>query len=109
MPWQVVVHPEAEAELRALPRREEDAMLNAIDKLIATGPLLRFPHQSDVRGGDGLRELRPRQGRSPWRALYGRKADVFVVAAIAPEAEVNQRGFDRAIRSATARLAEVED
>lgn len=108
MLWQVVIHPEAEVELRALPRREEVAILNAVDKLIATGTLLRFPHQSDVRGAQGLRELRPRQGRSPWRALYGQKNEVFIVVAIAPEAEVDHRGFDRAIRRATVRLAEAE-
>jgi hypothetical protein len=31
-----------------------------------------------------------------------------MVVAIAPEAQVDQRGFDRAIKRATARLAEVE-
>jgi hypothetical protein len=55
-----------------------------------------------------LRELRPRQGRSPWRALYGQKNEVLIVVATAPEAEVDHRGFDRAIRRATVRLAEAE-
>ena len=51
-----------------------------------------------------LRELRPRGGRSPWRALYERHGSAFVIAAVAPEAEVNSRGFDRAVRLARRRL-----
>ncbi len=39
-------------------------------KLGAYGPLLGYPHTSAVRGAEGLRELRPRAGRSAWRALY---------------------------------------
>ena len=34
------------------------------------GPRLPFPHQSAVKAGGGLAGLRPRGGRSPWRALY---------------------------------------
>ena len=56
-----------------------------------------YPHQSDVRGGAGLRELRPRAGRSRMRALYGRVDD----------AQVDHRGFDRAVRAGVQRLTEV--
>jgi hypothetical protein len=35
--------------------------------------------------------------------------ELFVVAAIAPEAQVDHRGFARAIASATTRLSELED
>jgi hypothetical protein len=47
-------------------------MWRAVDKLRELGPHLPFPHASAVRGneGAGLRELRPRAGRSPWRAIY---------------------------------------
>lgn len=107
MLWKVVVRPDAEAGLHSLPGRELEAMLNAIDKLIATGPALRFPHQSDVRGVQGVRELRPRQGRSAWRGLYGRVGEVYVVAAIGPEAEVDRRGSDRAAASTSPRRASV--
>jgi hypothetical protein len=68
------------------------------------------PHPSDVRGSTGLRELRPRAGRSLWRGLYQRVGpEVFVVAAIAPEAQADHRGFARAIAAATTRLGELED
>jgi len=79
--WQVRFHPEARKEERELPAREKLAMANAIDKLRALGPALPYPHSSDVRGADRLRELRPRAGRSPWRALYRRVGDVMVIAA----------------------------
>lgn len=79
-------------------------MDRAVDKLEAFGPRLPFPHQSDVRGSVDLRELRPRAGRSPWRALYRRTGDVFVIAAIGPEAQANPQGFRRAVRAAVTRL-----
>jgi len=107
--WPVVFHPAAEKELGALPAPDRVAVLHAVEKLAALGPLLPHPHQSDVRGGQGLRELRPRVGRSRMRPLYGRVGDTFVVVAIGPEALVDRRGFDRAVRAAAQRLAEVEE
>ncbi len=70
------------------PAHEQRAVDNAVDKLAAFGPLLAFPHSSNVMGdpGGALRELRPRAGRSPWRCIYQRIGDVFLVAAVAPEA-----------------------
>jgi hypothetical protein len=49
---------------------EKAALINAEAKLAALGPGLPYPHSSAVQGADRLRELRPRGGRSPWRALY---------------------------------------
>lgn len=83
-------------------------MLNAVEKLISLGPVLPFPHQSDVRGMEDLRELRPRAGRSAWRGFYRRIGDVFVIGAIGPEAESDKRGFDRAASDAVARLRSVD-
>ena len=106
--WTVVFHPEAEAELGRLTATERVAMLNAVEKLQALGTTLPFPHQSNVQGATGLRELRPRAGRSRWRGFYGQVRDVFVMAAIGPEANVDPRKFTRAVRVATTRLAEIE-
>ena len=107
--WTVVYHPDAESELDQLPVTERAAMVHAIEKLEALGPRLPFPHQSSVRGHAGsLRELRSRAGRSPWRGLYDRRGDVFVLAAIGPEANVDRRGFDRAVMAALRRLDEIE-
>ena len=102
-------HPGAEKELARLPDGEKLAMHHAVEKLEALGPRLPYPHQSGVKGAEGLRELRPRAGRSPWRALYRQVGGVMVVAAIGPEAKVNQRGFAAAVKRARARLAELEE
>jgi hypothetical protein len=101
--------PEAEDELTALPEPERAAMVNADQKLRALGPQLGAPHTSAVLGIEGtLRELRPRGGRSPWRGLYRRVGQEFLIAAIGPEAEHDRRGFDRAVRKALDRLEKVE-
>lgn len=106
--WSVVFHPKAENELDAVPIKERVAILHAVEKLGAVGPALPFPHQSSVKGAEGLRELRPRGGRSRWRALYGRVGDAFVIIAIAPEALVDPRGFRRAVAAALKRVDEIE-
>jgi ribosome-binding protein aMBF1 (putative translation factor) len=98
--WTVVVHPQAEAELDALPAKEGVAVMHAIEKLVAAGPALPFPHQSGLKGAEGL-QLRPRGGRRQWRPGYGRVGEAFVIAAVGPEALVNARGFRRAVTTAT--------
>lgn len=105
---EVLVHPEAEAELHRLPPNQRVAMLHAFEKLEAVGEHLSHPHSSAVKGAESLRELRPRGGRSPWRAFYRRIEDVMVVAGIGPEAEVDKRGFSRAVKKATDRLWDLE-
>jgi hypothetical protein len=102
--WTVEWHAHAIEELMRLPKDEQAALDHAVEKLATLGPQLPYPHQSAVRGQRGLRELRPRGGRSRWRALYKRRGSAFVIAAIAPEAEVDPRGFDRAARLARRRL-----
>jgi hypothetical protein len=102
--WTVRYLDEASQELDTLPIREQVALVRAVEKLAVLGPRLPYPHQSDVRGAGGLRELRPRGGRSPWRAFYRRIGDAFVIGAIGPEAAVDPRGFDRAVSAANTRL-----
>lgn len=100
---------EAEAELDALPAHEIGAMRNALRKLEAVGDQLGFPDSSAVACvRETLRELRPRAGRSAWRAFYRRVGGVMVIAAIGPEARADRRGFERAARLAVARLAAEE-
>lgn len=109
MVWEVRYHPAAEGERDKLPVRERQAVSTAVEKLEALGPDLPAPHQSHVRGGkSGIRELRPRSGNSPWRPLYRRIGDVFVVLAVGPEAENDRRGFDKAVSRAEDRLTEIE-
>lgn len=106
--WDVEYRPEAERELDGLPGAEIAAIRNAEEKLKALGPMLGHPHTSDVRGADRLRELRPRAGRSPWRALYRQHGSVFVIAAVCPEAKKDPRGFNRGCAAALERLEELE-
>jgi hypothetical protein len=108
--WAVRYHPKARAEADAVPAQERKAVDNAVDKLASLGPLLPFPHSSKVMGdpGGSLRELRPRAGRSPWRCIYQRIGNVFVIGAVAPEAQKDKAGFDRAVSAAKIRLAEIE-
>lgn len=107
--WTVVYLAEADVELTAVPVREAVALTRVVEKLVVLGDQLGYPHSSAIRGAVSLRELRPRGGRSPWRALYRRVGDTFVVAAIAPEAQHDRQGFDRAVRAAVRRLDEIED
>jgi hypothetical protein len=109
-PWAVRYHLKARAEADAIPKQESKAIDNAVDKLASLGPMLPFPHSSKVMGdpGGSLRELRPRAGRSPWRCIYERIGDVFVIGAVGPEAQKNKAGFERAVSAAKARLAEVD-
>ena len=109
-PWSVRFHPAARAEADAVPTQEGKAIDNAVDKLASLGPTLPFPHSSKVMGdpGGSLRELRPRAGRSPWRCIYERIGDVFVIGAVGAEAQKDKAGFDRAVSAAKARLAEIE-
>jgi hypothetical protein len=90
--------------------QEQKAIDGAVDKLASLGPLLPFPHSSKVMGdpGGSLRELRPRAGRSPWRCIYERIGDVFVIGAVGPEAQKNKAGFDSAVDAAKDRLAEID-
>ena len=102
--WEAKYLQEAVEERKRLPTQEMNAMDRAVDKLEAFGPQLPYPHQSDLRGVADLRELRPRAGRSPWRAFYRRVGNAFIIAAIGPEAQANPQGFRRAIRAALRRL-----
>ena len=91
-----------------LPPAEKDAMVHVIELLEENGDRLGHPYTSDVRIAANLRELRPRAGRSPWRAFYRRIGDLIYVGAFGPEAQSNPRGFGQAVRAAEARLDEVE-
>lgn len=101
--------PGARAELGKLPPAERAALYNAVLKLQALGHALGYPHTSNVQQAEGLRELRPRQGRSPWRALYRQYGDNWVIAAICPEAQHDPRGFRRGCAAALERLNDLEE
>src|SRR5688572_13488707 len=105
---ELLLHAEAQEEWSQLPTDEYQAMANALAKLSMLGEQLGFPHTSNVRGAEHIRELRPRGGRSRWRGFYRRIGDRIAVGAIGPEARVDPRGFAKSIERAEARLAELE-
>jgi hypothetical protein len=63
--------------------------------------------QAEQRGAGGGRAARaaPARGNSPWRPLYRRVGEVFVIAAIEPEAQHDKRGFDQACQDVRRRFA----
>lgn len=105
--WRVLWHPEALEERNALDSAERLAINAVIEKLRVDGPALSYPHQSAVRGkqGSGLRELRPRRGRSRWRPIYRRvEGRLFAVLAVGPEAGIDIAGYQRGVRAGRQRL-----
>lgn len=111
-PFGVLWHAAADAERAAIADAAERAAIqHALEKLEAIGPRLGAPHSSAVKGqdGSGLRELRPRAGRSRWRPIYRRvQPKTFVILAVAPEAEIDKRGFDQMVRNARRHSDELE-
>jgi hypothetical protein len=111
-PYVVRWHPKAVSERDASwPPEEKVAMEHAVEKLQAAGPQLKHPHSSAVRGAAarGLRELRPRAGRSRWRPIYRRvSADTFVIFAVGPEAQIDNSGFDAAVDRAAKRFSDLD-
>ncbi len=100
---------EVESELAELPVGEQVAARAVIEKLVVLGDRLPYPHQSAIQGMGGLRELRPRQGRSRWRLFYKRTGlNIFTIGAVGPEASVSPRGFQRSVALAEERLSSEE-
>ena len=102
---ELLLHREAQEEWSQLSTGEYRAMANKLREL---GDQLGFPHTSNVEGAERLRELRPRGGRSRYRAFFRRIGNRMAVGAIGPEAKVDPRGFARSIERAEVRLAEME-
>lgn len=103
----VAYMPEAEQERADLPKAERAALINADAKLGAFGAQLGYPHKCCAQRGQAPRAAA--KGRTqPVPGLYRQVGKVFVVGAIWPEAQSDPRGFDRAVRRALQRLAELE-
>jgi hypothetical protein len=105
----VVLCESVRSELQALPKSERMAMYKALERLELHGDLLGYPHTSAVQGTSStLRELRPRAGRSAWRAFYPRVGAEIVVGSIGPEAMTNPARFRRSVNLALTRLNEYQ-
>ena len=104
-------HPKFDAEMLELLRRaprEYRAAERAILRLLEVGDAFGFPNSSSVRSSPvrGLRELRPRQGRSQWRPLYVIAGSDVCMLALATEASHDPIRFRRAVNRAAERLSE---
>jgi Phage derived protein Gp49-like (DUF891) len=62
--------------------RVPSAIINAVLKLRELGERLEPPHMKPLQGATGLRELRPKQGRSDWRAACCRSGVTYVIVAV---------------------------
>jgi hypothetical protein len=59
--------------------------------------------------GRGCASCAPRAGHSRWRPIYRRaQPGIFVIFAVAPETQIDKRGFDEMVRNAQRRFEELE-
>jgi len=82
------------------------SIFNVVHKLREMGERLAPPHMKPLQGvaTSGLRELRPKQGRSDWRAIYRRAGSVYVILAVDRHAS-----FQSLIARAAARAGRYDD
>lgn len=106
--WVVVYDPRATKEFAEAYRKDKGLAVpieHAIEKLVALGPKLPWPHSSNVEGDQtGLRELRPGRGDSAYRPLYRRFGRFFVILGLA-----HKSSFAKDVRTAAARGRGYED
>jgi hypothetical protein len=72
MAWEVEFTEEFERWWTQLDEAVQDAIDRSVRLLEARGPMLMFPHSSDIRGAKhgNLRELRVQVGGAPYRIFY---------------------------------------
>ncbi len=100
---------EAARERNRLSSHDRVALEHAVEKLELCGSLLPAPHQKSVVGADRLRELRPRAGRSQFRAFYRQIDQWMLIGSVGPEFGVNPKGFRLAVQQAEDRLKAFEE
>jgi hypothetical protein len=85
-PYTVIYDVDAVGELMSAVKSKDAnrSIINAVFKLREMGERLEPPHMKPLQGAaaSGLRELRPKQGRSDWRAIYRRAGSVYVILAV---------------------------
>jgi len=83
-------------------KAERKAIYATVAKLRVLGEQLTPPHMKPLQGRAArtLRELRPRRGDSPWRLIYRRRGEGYVVLAVAHKDDFDatvQRAAERAL------------
>ena len=83
---------------QALADREAREVMNVVDKLEILGLALGFPHSSAIEGSKyALRELRPKQGRSPLRVFYVFDPQRQAVLLVGGDKGGDQRFYERMV------------
>jgi hypothetical protein len=103
--WSVAYHDGAVQEYASFKdAKDRKKVLTVVALLRELGPKLIKPHSDQVHGTNKLRELRPGGGKALIRPLYAQVDQThFVIFAVAPEAQVNESGFDAAVKRAVKR------
>jgi hypothetical protein len=84
MAWEVEFTDEFEAWWAELSESTQDVIDRSVHLLEARGPMLPFPHCSDIRGSKHghMRELRIQVGGDPYRVFYAfdpRRAAILLI------------------------------
>jgi hypothetical protein len=107
-PYTVIYDVDAVGELVTAVKSKDAnrSIVNAVLKLREMGERLEPPHMKLLQGAaaSGLRELRPKQGRSDWRAIYRRAGSVYVILAVD-----RHTNFQSLIARAAARARRYDD
>ena len=95
----MVWDPDAVIDFEAVKSKgDRKAVFTVVDKLRRLGSDLVPPHVKSLKGQPGLYELRPRQGSSAVRPLYGRFGARYVILAVARKTD-----FDKKVKEAAKR------
>jgi hypothetical protein len=107
-PYTVIYDVDAVNELVTAAKSKDAnrSIFNVVLKLREMGERLAPPHMKPLHGAaaGGLRELRPKQGRSDWRAIYRRAGSAYVILAVDRHAN-----FQSLIARAAARAGRYDD
>jgi hypothetical protein len=108
MPWHVLIHPDFEPELLALPKAVRIELLAKAHLLELTGPALRRPHADTLEGSKhaNMKELRFCADDGEWRVAFAfdpTRDGILLVAG--DKSGVSQKRFYQSlIRRADARF-----
>ena len=81
----------------SLTDQEASAVQKVVHKLELEGLNLRAPHCSAIKGArHALRELRPKQGRSPLRVLYAYDPERQAILILGGDKSGDERWYERA-------------
>lgn len=104
--WQIVLHPDFDAEFDALPLEVQDGLLAVLRLLGDYGPRLGRPHVDTLAGSRhaNMKELRVRRRREQWRFLFAFDEHRTAVVLTGGNKAAETRFYERRIATADARF-----